>query len=129
MGARRISEKTQKNVKEVEKARTGEIICNYLIIIYNSCGNTSAYCFPEVDNFLATNSVATPNIAAVNAIRPKNSTSAKNKPRPCCARAINARIDAPPATRTIRSRRPPTIHSPIDSVLFTTTPPYIHSLF
>jgi hypothetical protein len=82
-----------------------------------------AYCFPEVDNFLVANNVAAPNITAINAIRPKNSTSANIKPGPCFIRSINERIEAPPETRAIRSRRLHTIHSPIDIILFMITRP------
>ena len=113
------------------------------------CDGTSG--FQKADNFLATNNMPAPNIAIINAIRPKNSTSAKNKPRPCCIRSINERIDATPETRAIRSTRPPAIHSPIDINICTLMvptglcqqknrqplfplewnlrPPYIHSLF
>jgi hypothetical protein len=98
------------------------VVSNYLIIIYILAKNR-AYRFSEVDNLLAMNNMPAPKIAAINAINPKNSTSANNRPGPCCTRSSKEKIDAPPEIRATRSRRPPTIHSPIDMILFMITSP------
>jgi hypothetical protein len=78
-------------------ARNSVKMSNYMIFIY----------LFEVDNFGAANNVIEPNIAVTNAINPKNSKSANHKPGPCCARSTKERMNAPPETRAIKSKKPP----------------------